>query len=71
MSAIELRKFVLQEVDMLVDGLPDARLASETTAIFLRYDHLDDLPPARHEFDQRLGSPSATSRAGARMASAK
>ena len=32
--AIELRKFDLQEVDMLVDGLQDARLARETTAVF-------------------------------------
>ena len=40
---------------MPVDGLEDARLAGEATAVFLRHDHLDDLPPARHEFAQRLG----------------
>ena len=51
--AIKLGQFGLQEVEMPVDGLEDARLACETTAVFLRHDHLNDLPPARHQFAQR------------------
>src|SRR5436305_12947815 len=43
---IEFGKLGLEKIDMPVDGLEHARLARETTAIFLRYDHLDDLPPA-------------------------
>jgi hypothetical protein len=38
-----------------VDGFQHARLTGETAAVFLSHDHLDDLPPARHEFAQRLG----------------
>ena len=53
--AIELGKFDLEKIDMPIDGLQHARLPSETTAVFLRHDHLDDLPPARHKFAQRLG----------------
>jgi len=40
---------------MPIDGLEHPRLARETTTIFLRHDHLDDLPSAGHEFTQRLG----------------
>ena len=40
---------------MPVDGLEHARLACETAAVFLRHDHLDDLPPARHQFAERQG----------------
>jgi hypothetical protein len=40
---------------MPVDGLEHARLAGETAAVFLRHDHLDDLPPARHQFAERQG----------------
>jgi len=40
---------------MPVDGLEDAKLTRETTAVFLRHDHLDDLPPARCQFAERLG----------------
>ena len=40
---------------MPVDGLQHTRLADKATAVFLRHDHLDDLPPARHKFAQRLG----------------
>ena len=53
--SIELGKLGLQEVDMPVDGLEHARLACETAAVFLRHDHLDDLPPARHQFAERQG----------------
>jgi hypothetical protein len=52
---IEIGKLGLQEIDMPIDGLEDARLTGETAAVFLRHDHLDDLPPPRHEFAQRLG----------------
>jgi hypothetical protein len=53
--AIELRKLGLQDIDMPVDSFQHARLTSESTTVFLRHDHLDDLPPARHQFAQRLG----------------
>src|SRR5579863_9634414 len=52
---IELGKLGLQELDMAVDRLEDARLGGETATIFLRHNHLDDLPPTRHEFAERLG----------------
>jgi hypothetical protein len=50
---IELGKLGLQEIDMPVDGLEHARLTGETTAVFLRHDHLDDLTPTRHQLSQR------------------
>ncbi len=52
---IEIGKLGLQEIDMPVDGLEHARLARETTAVFLRHDHLDELRPARRQFAERLG----------------
>src|ERR1700733_3622714 len=69
--AIEVGKFGLEKIDMPIDGLEHPRLARETTTIFLRHDHLDDLPSAGHEFTQRLGFVVSHSWAGGRMASAK
>jgi len=46
--AIELRKLGLQEIDMPIDGLENAKLASQATAVLFCKDPLDDLTTTRH-----------------------
>ena len=69
--AFEFGEFGLQQVEMPVDGLEDARLAGETTAVRLGHHHLDDLAAACHQFAERLRLGVGDGRAGGRIASAK
>ena len=52
---LEFGKLGLQEIDMPIDGLENAKLASQATAVLFCDDHLDDLTTARHQLSQRLG----------------
>jgi hypothetical protein len=40
---------------MPIDGLENAKLASQAAAVLFCDDHLDDLTTARHQLSQRLG----------------